>query len=323
VEFAAVAFAAVLVGGGWQVRAHWNSIDRSRHYFAYDFAHALLKSVEPVSLFMAYGDYDLFPLWYVHYVLGEQPKVILVNSNFLPATWAKDEKQRVQFLYPKGSEAVAGKIQYAEDLVKGDPGLPVYFSVIYGAIEKARLLPRGAAYQYVWDEARYRHADVMGEWARYRRWRTIRGIFDESIPKDSNTRTTLSYYAYADYRRGYVLDGTGRHSDAVRLYQKALSYPYFFGNGPAAAHASLAYGLMAFDHDPDGAIREYRLATAANPDWLPAHRSLGALLFTLHRYDEALVEFRKVAALAPDDAAAAADVRRLEPFVLTGAGHLP
>ena len=84
----------------------------------------------------------------------------------------------------------------------------------------------------------------------------------------------------------------------------SVSRPVELVTAIAAAHASLAYGLMAFNHDADGDIREYRLAIAAKPDWLPAHRSLGALLFTLHRYDDALVEFRAVAALAPDDTAA-------------------
>jgi len=318
---AAAALAALVIGGAWQVRDHGRGVDRSRHYFAYDFAHALLKSVEPNSLFIAYGDYDLFPLWYVHYVLGEQPGVVLINSNFLPAAWAKDEQRRVQFIYPKGSEAVAGKVPYAEDLVKGDPGLPVYFSVIYGAIEKAHLLPRGAAYQYVWDERKYRGADVLGEWARYKRWRTVRGISDEGVPKDSNTRTTLSYYAYADYRRGIVLDYQGRHEDAQRMYRTALRWPYFFGVGPAAAHASLAQGLLLLHHDNEGAIEEFRLATRANPEWLPAHRALGALYFSLHRYEEALAEFRTVRNLAPDDPAAAADVRRLELFVPAAGPH--
>ncbi len=296
---------------------------RDRHYYAFDFAHALLKSVEPGAIFAAFGDYDLFPLWYVHFLRGERPDVILVNSNFIAAPWAQGERKRVEFLYPPGSRDLVHRLRYMEDLVKGDPGRPVYFSVVYEAIEGQRLLPRGAAYRYVWRDEDLRSADVVGEWKRYKRWRTVRGVYDAFQPRDSNTRQTLSYYPYADYRRGYVLISQNRHADAVTLFNAALRYPDFHGVGPAATHASLGLILNRTKGDLPGAIREYEAAVAARPDWVPGLRALGALYVETGRYREAQVMFLKVAELRPDDPQAAQDLRRLEPFVPAVPRSLP
>ncbi len=306
---AAVALAGVRGAATARVAA------RDRHYYAFDFAHALLKSVEPGAVFAAFGDYDLFPLWYVHFLRGERPDVILVNSNFISAPWAGGERKRVEFLYPPGSRELAGKLRYMEDLVKGDPGRPVYFSVVYEAIESQRLLPRGAAYRYVWRDEDIRNADVMGEWKRYKRWRTVRGVYDATQPRDSNTRQTLSYYPYADYRRGYVLISQNRHADAVTLFKAALRYPDFHGVGPAATHASLGLILNRTTHDLPGAIAEYEAAVASKPDWVPALRALGALYVETGQYARAQELFAKVATLLPDDPQAAQDLRRIQPFL--------
>lgn len=315
--------AAALLWIGWRGAATAKAAARDRHYYAFDFAHALLKSVEPGAIFAAFGDYDLFPLWYVHRLRGERPDVILVNSNFITAPWAKSERKRVEFLYPPGQRDLATRMRYMEDLIRGDPGRPVYFSVIYEAIETQRLLPRGAAYRYVWRDEDIRNADVMAEWRRYKRWRTVRGVYDARQPRDSNTRQTLSYYPYADYRRGYVLISQNRHADAMTLFKAALRYPDFHGVGPAATHASMGLVLHRTYRDIPAAIREYRAAFAARPDWVPGLRALGALYVETGQYPEARDIFARVAALLPDDPQAALDLRRLEPFVPNPAPPIP
>jgi len=313
---AAVLAAVALAGwGGWQAAGHGRQAARDRHYFAWDLSRALLRSCDPRSLLIAYGDYDLFPLWYAHYVAGQRPDVVLVNSNFVGgpgSTSTAEGSKRVQLLFPPGQEALATRFGYLPDLARRDPGRPVFFSVVYEAIEAFDLLPRGAACRWCRDPAEVKGAGVPAEYRWFARWRTLRGILDPDVPRDSNTRTTLSYYAYGDYRRGYVLDRQGRTEEALGMYRRALRWPDFWGVGPSAAWASIGLILYRKHRDVAGAIRAYEAAMERNPEWLPAQRALGALYVAERRFPDALRVFRHVLDLAPADPQAGADVRRVE-----------
>jgi len=306
---------AFIIWAVWQGARHGEQARRDRHYFAYDFSNALLRSCAPGSLLVAYTDYDLFPLWYTHYILGVRPDVILVNSNFVAAegsTETVEGRKQVFLIFPRGHEALAKRFVKLKDLLAHDPGRPVFFSVIYDAARGLDLLPQGAAYRLCRDPGELLRSDVPAERRRWAAWRPVRGVFDDRVPKDSNVRSTLSYYPYGDYRRGYVLERQGREDEALAMYRTALKWPDFYGEGRAAAHASIGRFLYRRRHDAAGAIFEYREAVRVMPDWLFARRALGAILAAEGRWGDALAEFQKVLELAPRDAMAAADVRRIK-----------
>lgn len=57
-------------------------------------ARALLASVPPNGVFMAVGDNDTYPLWYMQEVEHVRRDVIVVTAPLLPAEWARAELQR-------------------------------------------------------------------------------------------------------------------------------------------------------------------------------------------------------------------------------------
>ena len=61
--------------------------DRSRSYFAYDFASNLLKYLPPDSILLTNGDNDTFPLWYLQFVEGVRPDVNVVNIPLTNTSW--------------------------------------------------------------------------------------------------------------------------------------------------------------------------------------------------------------------------------------------
>ncbi|MEK7477396.1 MAG: DUF2723 domain-containing protein [Candidatus Coatesbacteria bacterium] len=312
---AAVAAALLIGWGGWQAAAHGRESRRDRHYFAWDLSSALLRSCPPGSILIAYADYDLFPLWYTHYIEERRPDVILVNSNSVPdpaATSTREGAKRVQLLFPRGQEPLARRFEYLPDLLRRDPGRPVCFSVVYEAAEALDLLPHGAVYRWCRDPEALRREDVRRERRWFHGWAALRGVLDTGAVRDSNTRTALSYYAYGDYRRAFVLDRRGEAEAALAMYRRALSWPDFWGTGPAATHASIGLLLYRTRHDVAGAIAEYEAAIVRDPSWLPAHRALGGLYVAEGRTADAVRVFRHVAELAPRDPLAQADLRRAE-----------
>jgi len=301
---------------GWRAVAGGLVADRGRHYFAWDFSGSLLRRLEPDAILVAYGDYDLFPLWYLHDIIGAKPGVVVVNQTHMPE---KDElgrviEKRVKLVFPPGTGTLAARFTFGEDFRTRDPGRPVYFTVISDPIERDLLLPRGTAYRLLKREGELAAAPVMGEWERFRRSRTLRGVFDPRIPKDENTLKMLSYYAYSEYRRGVVLALQRRFPEAIRLLKACLKWPAFLGDGPAAAHASLGQCYAALGRR-DEALGEFEEAVRASPTWLPGLRAVGALYFERGRYEEAYRTFHRVLELAPGDADALRDVRRIEPFL--------
>jgi tetratricopeptide (TPR) repeat protein len=225
-----------------------------------------------------------------------------------------DGRKKVPLLYPRGAEALAKKAPFLADLLERDLGRPVWFSVVFEAVEKEDVEPVGAAYRLVRDPGELARADVTGEWARYRRGRTLRGVLDSRVFRDDNTRSTLSYYAYGDYRRGYVLQGQGRCGEAMVLFRSALRWPDFYGPAPAGAHASIGGCLWKAGRTGE-AIRELEEAARLSPKWMPPLRILAGIYSGQGRLPDALRVLRMVLAAEPGDAQATSQVRALESAV--------
>ncbi len=302
--------AALAVWLGWLGWAHGRDVDRSRHYFAFDYSRALLRASPPGAILIAFADYDLFPLWYTHYILGIRPDVILVNSNLLAPD--KQGHRQVRFIWPPGQRALASRMRDVEDLRQVDLQRPVMISVVYSLLEREWLLPRGPGFRFCREPEMVLRADVAAERRWAHRWMTFRGIFDRSVPKDPNTRTMLNYYPYGDYRRGFVLAQQGRHREALAQFRLALRWPDFYGSGPGATHAGIAQELIRLTGDRDAARRELEEAVRRSPYWAPGWRALGAAEAERGAWDGALRAFRKIVALDPTDAGAAVDLARVE-----------
>ena len=316
-KMAIPALAILGIWTGWEALAHRFESDRSRHYFAWDFSRSILNSIDPDSLLIAYGDYDLFPLWYTHDVAGVKPNVVVVNANFLPADWAKDERHRIQILYPGKGKDSGKNMAFAEDLLKEKSEHPVYLSVIFAAVEGYDVLPVGAAYRPAWGKADLLSADIAGERRRFSRWRTLRGFFDTNIYRDTNTRSTLTYYAYLDYRRALVLEEQGRVDDALAMFRQALAWPDFYGLGPAASHASVAQ-ILRKKGRKDEALKEFEAAVKFQPGWVPGLKALGSYYVELKRYQDALRTFKRVVAEDPKDISAIQSVKMLSEYAEQG-----
>ena len=118
------------------------------------------------------------------------------------------------------------------------------------------------------------------------------GYFDQAIQKDPNY--ALAYSGLADT---YALTGVPRDSmpKAREAAVKALS----LDSDLADAHNSLGLIAAIYDHDFEGAEREFKRAQALDPNNATTHFYLGNMYAHFERYDEALTELRKALELEP------------------------
>lgn len=77
----AAVIVAPLVAAGPVIQAvsHWDRCDYSDYWYAYDHAKNLLNCMMPDALVFPYGDYNAFPLVYLHTVEGQRPDVLLAS----------------------------------------------------------------------------------------------------------------------------------------------------------------------------------------------------------------------------------------------------
>jgi serine/threonine protein kinase/tetratricopeptide (TPR) repeat protein len=102
--------------------------------------------------------------------------------------------------------------------------------------------------------------------------------------------------AYVLTTLGRVHDGTGRYTDAVEDYNRALAIdPLSY-----EARGGLA---TAYEHEGrlDEAEQTYKRAIAMRPDDWSGYSALGVFYFNHARYDDGIVQFKKVIELNPKD----------------------
>jgi tetratricopeptide (TPR) repeat protein len=107
-------------------------------------------------------------------------------------------------------------------------------------------------------------------------------------PDDFGTRLNLAG----------ALNAQGKLDEAVAEYRELIR----LNPNSAATHTNLGNALKA-QGKLDEAIAEYRVVTRLKPDDASAHNNLGAILCDQkHDYDGAIAEFREALRLQPDDA---------------------
>jgi serine/threonine protein kinase/tetratricopeptide (TPR) repeat protein len=102
--------------------------------------------------------------------------------------------------------------------------------------------------------------------------------------------------AYVLTTLGRVHDGTGRYTDAVEDFKRALAIdPLSY-----EARGGLA---TAYEHEGrlDDAEQTYKRAIAMRPDDWSGYTALGVFYFNHARYDDAIVQFKKVTEINPKD----------------------
>jgi hypothetical protein len=81
------ALPVVLLLPTFALARNYYQCDRSRNYFAYDYAWNLLNSADQDAVLFTYGDNDTFPLWGLQEALGVRRDVKIVNLTLCNGRW--------------------------------------------------------------------------------------------------------------------------------------------------------------------------------------------------------------------------------------------
>jgi tetratricopeptide (TPR) repeat protein len=230
--------------------SHRAGADRSRHYYAWDYARNTLDSVPDGSVLLVYGDARLFPQWYVHGVMGFAPSVVVADA------WTRLSVDRgpapgpIRLGFPPERRDLQERYPMLASLLADPGGWVVAVAETFEGLEDAGAVPCGRAYLVAGRGGCARDAE------RYPRRFRLRGTFTGSA-LDENTSELLSSYPMGSFRRGRLSARKGRIAGALARYREALSWPPFRGADLAGFHGEAGRCLEAMG-DARGALAEYR-----------------------------------------------------------------
>jgi serine/threonine-protein kinase len=138
---------------------------------------------------------------------------------------------------------------------------------------------------------------ALGEamWRKYESGKDTRWV-REAIDACERAKQLDGTLAPVNVTLGIVYAGTGRHREAIALFQSAIAMD------PAQAEA---YRGLAKAHEALGdlaaAEQTYRRAVDLRPDYWGGHNDLGVFYSRNSRYDDAVAAFTRVTELTPDN----------------------
>ena len=222
--------------------------DRSRYYFAQEYAHNMLASLEPDAIIFTGGDNDTYPLWFVQNVERYRTDVRVIVLTLLNTTWyikqLRDEAPAVPVTLTdaeiEGLRPIAltgGGVAYNDDLMvqhivrTTDWKRPIYFAT---SVAPAKWLPyeqnlegRGLAMRLVpYQGKNMRNAFLMrrsfGELFTFRGVLTKDWQVDRSLYKEKDLNIIINNYAAGMYDLAREEWKAQDFASAVRWTERSL-----------------------------------------------------------------------------------------------------
>ncbi len=168
--------------------------NKSRFYFAYDYARNIFLSLPKKSIIFTYTDHEFMTLWYLKHIEKRGEDIIQLNLYDLTTDWVIE---RILRDYPNIKFTGDIKAHYLfklENLVKNNIA---YFNIFYTFNED--LYNPGYKIAYYNSLSNYGvlfKVEQSGITQIYDFNYLIRGVFDKGVYKDRFTRDILKIYAY-------------------------------------------------------------------------------------------------------------------------------
>jgi tetratricopeptide (TPR) repeat protein len=228
---------------------NWLTHDRSRYYFAQDYARNMLASLEPDAIIFTGGDNDTYPLWFVQNVEHYRTDVRVIVLTLLNTTWyvkqLRDEAPNVPItLVDAEIESLrpialkGGGVAYNDDLMvqhiirATDWKRPIYFAT---SVAPAKWIPyeqnletRGLVMRLVPYQGRsMRNAFLMrrsfGELFTFRGFLTADWQVDTALYKEKDLNIIMNNYSAGMYDLAREEWKEQNYVNAARWTERSLS----------------------------------------------------------------------------------------------------
>ncbi len=277
--FLTAAFAALFVS--------YPSNNNSRDFLSYDYGNNILLTLKPGSLYLADGDYNAMPIFYLQEIEKKRSDVRFATASFFIFNWGINGFYSRNPVHPElmpNQQAV--NLRKLVDYYSSSS--PVYRSNFFAVNLNLD--------QYVYRQRQDGIAvnisrDLKaGSNPRIFEAYSYRGVYEDFTSLNKNNRDLAAWYPVSMVNEAGSLLGISRFKESVMLNKKALLFPGDKPEGNILYNMSIGYSNMSDDNDE---IKCLILADQKGADIPAAYQRLGVLYYKFGMLDSALSAFLK------------------------------
>jgi tetratricopeptide (TPR) repeat protein len=261
--------------------------DFSRDFTAYDYGNNILSSLEPGAVYIADGDYNAMPVFYILEVEKKRPDIKFAVSSFLAFGWGIDDfRSRTginaemapyhridnikSILNNGGNLSIYMNYSGSGDISASTPGL---FSSHCGLLNKLGL-----------------NNNYSGPDTEPFKLYNYRGIFNGKKDRDVADTSLITWYPFSMVNCAAELLSAGDYAQSAELYREAMLFPVDEPRDNICYDISMSYFKLS---DTEGERRYLKKAISYNTKIPQVYERLGLIYFNMGLLDNANDLFKR------------------------------
>lgn len=288
--------AAMLAVFSFMAVKHYKANNSGRDFLSYDFGRAILNTMEPGSVYMADGDYNLMPVYYLQDIMNYRRDIITATDSFLIFKWGIDD-----FVKKHGNVPMK-----PFDTANNEVNIIGAF-MDRAAVYKSNYFPRFdspllayAVSQKGIIQKLSKSSEVFGPWI-YDTY-SYRGLYDGFCVQNRANIDLVGWYAVSMVNQANALNLAGRLNSALKLYKRALLFPNEKPEANILFSIALVYEKM---RDYENELLYLNRAVLLDPKMTAAFEKAGIIYYEKAFYSRAKDMFTRAKALGSNNELAA------------------
>jgi tetratricopeptide (TPR) repeat protein len=291
---------------------NYHQNDKSRYYFAYDYAYDILNQIPQHSILFLQADADMFPLLYHRYIEKNGQGIALVHINYLMKPWYL-ERLKKENSWLKVKEAPYSYLIFENIVKENIRSHPVWFTFnsdpILEGISEYQLIADGILF-YCSEESEKKVLSRLEE-SDYK----CRGILDGTIYQDSWAKAVLRIYANAYYEKAKELSRLRRYDEAILKFNKAKEIQPEFADAEFLNYLGHTY---YFARKYDCAITTLKRSLKLSPNNSNSHNTLGLCYYLRGEKEKAIFHLKEALKIDPNNQSAKSNLELIYRLIQQG-----
>lgn len=286
-----------------QIYGNYFRCDKSYHWLAYDRIKNTLNSLEEGGIFLAVGDNDIFPAWYITRVEKLREDLTILPKSLFLSFWLINDLRRYGHIGIEKNFYEEGIYNYLSSLI--ELGYPVYslFEETYEEEDKENLKKFKEKYIFyhlglplkITDKNLKLDKNILLEKNLERlKFFYFDDILRRDFYRDAHTSSVLLAYIFYFNKLGILFEESNDYKNAILWYEKSLKLDNKF----EGAWINLAGVYLKIGKISEGIKILERLVSIYPKNW-QAYYNLGIAYSIVNMKGKALKQFEKVIELNP------------------------
>jgi tetratricopeptide (TPR) repeat protein len=255
---------------GFMSFRHYEINNHSEDYITYDLGKSILNTMEKDSVYFGDGDYNIMPVYYLQQMNNEKSDIKLVASMFINYQWGIDNFTKKYGSISISPMNLGDNIRIVIDSFVNKAN--IYRSSLYPKFDEIDLpykqLQKGLLIKITPENEMF-SSEIFDIYC-------YRGIFNKFCQSDQAKLDIITWYAKGMVNQGNDLNNSGKLTEALKLYERALLFPVKKPEADIYYSMSIAYSKL---QDVENELVCLEKSIQENNNYLPALEKAGVIYY--------------------------------------------